>query len=162
MPDGRRIDLSLPLFAFRATHAAAKRSLRVPVGMRRPAVARQALGSVHWRRQAGQTPPVSKVFHRCPQEQAQKSPFRGDQPHSGHRMRGPDGLRLSSCPSSVSRTVVDLAEVDKRAGMVPVLCLGLVSSCLTYLLGCSTPIATRPMSIVFSRTARGIALKALA
>src|ERR1700722_18263165 len=44
MPDGRRIDLSLPLFAFRATHAAAKRSLRVPVGMRRPAVARQALG----------------------------------------------------------------------------------------------------------------------
>jgi len=66
--------------------------------------------TVHWRRQAGQIPPVSKVFHSCPQEQDQRSSFRGDQPHCGHRMRGPDGPRLPSCSSLGLSTVVDLAE----------------------------------------------------
>jgi len=52
--------------------------------------------SVHWWRQAGQTPPVSKVFHSCPQVQDHRSALRGDQPQSGHRMRGPEGSRLLS------------------------------------------------------------------
>ena len=46
---------------------------------------------VHWWRQAGHTPLASKVFHRCPQLHDQRSSLRGDQPQSGHRMRGPDG-----------------------------------------------------------------------
>src|SRR5439155_13895507 len=38
--------------------------------------------SVHCWRQAGQTPPVSNVFHSCPQEQVQMSSLCGDQPQS--------------------------------------------------------------------------------
>jgi len=48
---------------------------------------------VHWCRHAGHTPPVSNVFHICPQLQDQRSSFRGDQPHRGQRMRGPEGSR---------------------------------------------------------------------
>jgi hypothetical protein len=47
--------------------------------------------SVHWCKQAGQTPPVSKMFHSCAQVQNQRSSLRGDQPQSGQRMRGLDG-----------------------------------------------------------------------
>ena len=32
-------------------------------------------------------PPVSNVFHSCPQVQHQQSSLRGDQPQSGQRMR---------------------------------------------------------------------------
>ncbi len=60
---------------------------------------------VHWWRQAGQTPPVTNVFHSCPQEQLQRSSLRGDHPHSGQRMRGPEGLFASS--SSRSKTTDD-------------------------------------------------------
>jgi hypothetical protein len=51
---------------------------------------------VHWWRQAGQTPPVSNVFHRFPQSQNQWSCLLGVQAQSGHRMRGPEGSRLLS------------------------------------------------------------------
>jgi hypothetical protein len=58
-------------------------------------------------------PPVSKVFHSCPQEQVQRSSLRGDHPHSGQRMRGPEGLFASSSSRSTttddpSRRVVDM------------------------------------------------------
>ena len=85
---------------------------------------------VHRRRQAGQTPPVSKVFHRCPQEQDQTSHFRGDQPHCGQLTCGPDGPTLSSCSSSSSRTVDDSAEAYKRERIIPVLYSALVSESL--------------------------------
>ena len=39
----------------------------------------------------GQTPPVSNVFHSLPQVQNHLSSLWGDQPHSGQRMREPDG-----------------------------------------------------------------------
>ena len=39
---------------------------------------------------------MSNVFHKWPQLQDQRSSLRGDQPQSGHRMRGPDGSRLLS------------------------------------------------------------------
>jgi hypothetical protein len=64
---------------------------------------------VHWWRQAGQTPPVSNVFHSFPQEQDHRSSLRGDQLHSGHRIRGSEGSRLFSSSSSRSRTTDDLA-----------------------------------------------------
>jgi hypothetical protein len=48
-------------------------------------------------------PPVSNVFHSCPQ-QNHLSSLRGVQPHSGHRMRGPDGSRLFSFSTSRSGT----------------------------------------------------------
>jgi hypothetical protein len=51
---------------------------------------------VHCWRHAGHTPPVSNVFHRWPQSQNQRSSLRGDQPQSGHRIRGPDGSWLLS------------------------------------------------------------------
>ena len=47
---------------------------------------------------------MSNVFHSCPQVQDQRSCLRGDQPQSGHRMRGPDGSRLFSSSSSRSKT----------------------------------------------------------
>ncbi len=63
--------------------------------------------SVHRWRHAGQTPPVSNVFHSCPQVQNHRSSLRGDQPQSGHRIRGPDGSWLFSS-SSRSKTTEDL------------------------------------------------------
>ena len=72
---------------------------------------------VHWWRHAGHTPPVSNVFHSWPQLQDQRSPLRGDQPQSGHRMRGPDGPRLFSWSASRSKTAEDLAEPSERALM---------------------------------------------
>jgi len=51
---------------------------------------------VQWRRHAGHTPPVSKVFHSWPQLQDDRSFLLGDHPQSGHRMRGPQGSRLFS------------------------------------------------------------------
>jgi hypothetical protein len=51
-------------------------------------------------------PPVSNVFHSCPQSQTQRSSLRGDQPHSGHRMRGSDGPWLFSASISRSTTVL--------------------------------------------------------
>ena len=72
------------------------------------------------------TPPVSKVFQRCPQSQAQRSSLRGDQPQSGHRMRGPEGSRLFSWSGSRSKTTDDLAASSERTHMLqPV--LGLAS-----------------------------------
>src|SRR5215813_14932765 len=70
---------------------------------------------VHWRRQEGQTPPVSKVFQIWPHEHAQRSSFRGDQPHSGHRMRGPDGSSVFSCSTSGSTTTDDCTRSSKAA-----------------------------------------------
>ena len=51
---------------------------------------------------------MSKVFHSFPQVQNHLSSLRGDQPHSGQRMRGPDGAWLFSSSSSRSRTTDDL------------------------------------------------------
>ena len=68
---------------------------------------------VHWWRQAGQTPPVSNVFHSFPQLQDHRSSLRGDQPHSGQRMRGPDGSR--SCSRSRSGTMTGLS----ATGLMP-------------------------------------------
>jgi hypothetical protein len=70
---------------------------------------------VHRRRQAGHTPPVSKVFHSCPQLQDHRSSWRGDQPQIGHRMRGPPGRWVCSCSSLGSRTTEDFTE---SAGIV--------------------------------------------
>jgi len=58
-------------------------------------------------RQAGQTPPVSNVFHEWPQEQDHWSSLRGDQPQSGHRIRGTEGSWLFSSTSSWSKTTDD-------------------------------------------------------
>jgi len=63
----------------------------------------------------GHTPPHSKVFHECPHVQNQRSSLRGDQPQSGHRMRGPDGRRLFSWSTSRSKTTDDLAEPSNSA-----------------------------------------------
>jgi len=68
--------------------------------------------SVHWCRQAGQTPPVSKVFHSSPQVQNHLSSLRGDQPQSGQRMRGGSDFtdpsrrcrKRSSCSCSALRS----------------------------------------------------------
>src|SRR5499425_2892219 len=66
--------------------------------------------SVHWCRHAGQTPPVSKVFHSLPQVQNHLSSLRGDQPHSGQRMRGgSDALGFFSSSSSRSGTMTGLS-----------------------------------------------------
>jgi hypothetical protein len=54
---------------------------------------------------------VSKVFHSCPQEQAQRSSLRGDQPQSGHRMRGPEGLSIFSSSGSRSITTDELSSL---------------------------------------------------
>jgi hypothetical protein len=77
---------------------------------------------VHWWRQAGQTPPVSNVFHSFPQEQDHRSSLRGDQPQSGQRMRGSDGLWLFSSSrfttalsaTGLMPTYYDLARVGGR------------------------------------------------
>src|SRR5207249_270865 len=60
---------------------------------------------------------VSKVFHSCPQVQDQRSSLRGEQPQSGHRMRGPDGPRPSSWSGSRSKTTDDLVRSSERAHM---------------------------------------------
>jgi hypothetical protein len=60
--------------------------------------------SVQRWRQAGQTPPVSNVFHACLQVQAHRSSLRGDHPHCGHRMRGPEGPTSFLPSRSRSRT----------------------------------------------------------
>ena len=44
---------------------------------------------IHCRMHAGQIPPVSNVFHKCPQLHAQRAFASGDQAHNGQRMRGP-------------------------------------------------------------------------
>jgi hypothetical protein len=72
---------------------------------------------VHWWRHTGQIPPVSNVFHECPQLQDQRSFLLGDQPHNGHLMRGPDGPRLFRWSGSRSRTADDLAGLCRRAHM---------------------------------------------
>src|ERR1700730_12770508 len=71
--------------------------------------------SVHWCKQTGQTPPVSKVFHPLPQVQNHLSSLRGDQPQSGQRMRGSEVPVLFS--SSRSRTV-ELAGSSETALML--------------------------------------------
>src|ERR1700756_5377867 len=68
--------------------------------------------SVHWCRQTGQTPPVSKVFHSFPHSQNHLSSLRGDHPHSGQRMRGgsdsPGFFSSSSSRSNTSDFVVSV------------------------------------------------------
>ena len=58
-------------------------------------------------------PPVSNVFHSCPQSQDHRSSLWGDQPQSGQRMRGSDGSRFFSLSSSRSKTTDDLATTFK-------------------------------------------------
>src|SRR5208337_1068206 len=53
----------------------------------------------------GRRPRYREVFHSCPQVQSHRSSLRGDQPHRGQRMRGPDGSRLFSFSSSRSKTM---------------------------------------------------------
>ena len=57
---------------------------------------------------------MSNVFHSLPQVQNHLSSLRGDQPHSGQRMRGSDGSRLFSASSSRSNTTDDLKISFKR------------------------------------------------
>jgi hypothetical protein len=52
----------------------------------------------------GGRPPVSNVFHSCPQMQNHLSFLRGDQPQSGQRMREPEESRGLSRPGSRSMT----------------------------------------------------------
>jgi hypothetical protein len=65
---------------------------------------------VHCWRQAGHTPPVSNVFHRCPQLHDHRSSLRGDQPQSGHRIRGPDGSLPSPLSISGSKTTGEFVD----------------------------------------------------
>ena len=51
-----------------------------------------------------QTPPVSNVFHSCPQVHNHLSSLRGDQPHSGQRMRGVPGSFSPSRSRSGAKT----------------------------------------------------------
>jgi len=74
---------------------------------------------VHWWRQAEQTPPVSKVFHSLPQVQDHLSSLRGDQPHSGQRMRDPEESWLLRSSSSRSKTTEDLATLFKIVEVTP-------------------------------------------
>jgi len=80
--------------------------------------------AVHWCRQAGQTPPVSNVFHRWPQVQDRKSSFRGDQPQSGQRMRVPDGPVLSSSSRSTTTDELsfDRAHIPRYYDVVRITC----------------------------------------
>jgi len=55
------------------------------------------------------TPLRVEVFHSLPQVQDQRPSLRGDQPHSGQRMRGPDGPRPLFSVSR-STTTDDLPE----------------------------------------------------
>src|SRR5208282_1417532 len=73
--------------------------------------------SDHWCKQAGQTPPVSNVFHCFPQVQNHLSSLRGDQPQSGQRMRGSDGSLLFSSSSSRSETVDEFEMSATRLGI---------------------------------------------
>jgi hypothetical protein len=72
--------------------------------------------SVHWRRHAGQTPPVSKVFQLYPQEQPQRSDCAGVQPQRGQRMRGPETPVFSSLPGSAEGvfTGIDMRQMRRR------------------------------------------------
>ena len=55
---------------------------------------------------------MSNVFHSLPQVQNHLSSFRVDQPHSGQRMREPDGSPLLSRAGSRSSTLVLSAILD--------------------------------------------------
>jgi hypothetical protein len=55
-------------------------------------------------------PAVSKVFQECPQLQVQRSPFRGDQPHNGQRMRGPELSLVLSRARSITGAVGHIRE----------------------------------------------------
>lgn len=60
---------------------------------------------IHCRMHAGQIPPVSNVFHKCPQLHAQRAFASGDQAHNGQRMRGPATPPVASATStSASRS----------------------------------------------------------
>ena len=60
---------------------------------------------IHCRMHAGHIPPVSNVFHKCPQLHAQRAFASGDQAHNGQRMRGPAILPVASATStSASRS----------------------------------------------------------
>src|SRR5450756_279900 len=58
------------------------------------------------------------LLDRCPQVHDHRSSLRGDQPQSGHRMRGPDGSRLFSSLTSRSKTLGDFAALSERAHML--------------------------------------------
>src|SRR5438067_2320073 len=85
--------------------------------MRRPTGTREALGLSPLVKTRGTAPSVSNVFHSLPHAQDHRSFLRGDQPQSGHRMRGPDGPRLFPWSSSRSKTTDDLAGSSARAHM---------------------------------------------
>ena len=74
---------------------------------------------VHCWRQAGQTLPVSNVFHSCPQSQDHRFSLRRVQSQSGQRMRGLEGSRLFSGSSSRSKTTDDLATSFKTVEVTP-------------------------------------------
>jgi hypothetical protein len=67
--------------------------------------------SVHWCMHAGQTPPVSKVFQALPHLQDHWSSLRGDQPQSGHRMRGPEVSPLLSSAESMTGAVGHIKDI---------------------------------------------------
>lgn len=82
-------------------------SLRIPVRMRRPASAREALGLSPLMEARWANAPCVESVHSLPHVQNHLSSFRGDQPQSGHRMCGPDGSR--TFPSSCSGSMVGVS-----------------------------------------------------
>src|SRR5947207_13131831 len=78
--------------------------------MRRPTGTREALGLSPLVKTRGTAPSVSNVFHSLPHAQDHRSFLRGDQPQSGHRMRGPDGSRFFSRSGSRSKTTDESSE----------------------------------------------------
>src|ERR1022692_4366810 len=94
--------------------------------MTRPPTAREALGCSPLVKAGGaNTPRVSNVFQRWPQVQDHTSSWRGDQPQSGHRMRGPEGSTLFSRSRSRSATT-DWS--SKRAHILAFLGLALIAA----------------------------------
>jgi len=91
--------------------------LRVPIGVRRTSTARKAPGfsplvPAGWADASG--------LERVPLIAAGARPLalRGDQPHGGQRMRGPDGSRLLSCPRSRSGIMTGLFDMGGMPAIV--------------------------------------------
>ena len=84
--------------------------MRIPTGMRRPAATGQALG---FRLLVEARGADASCVERVPLVSAGAKPFvslRGDQPHSGHRMRGgSDVPGFFSCSRSRSGTMTGLS-----------------------------------------------------
>ena len=76
---------------------------------------------------------MSNVFHSCPQVQNHLSSLRGDQPHSGQRLRGgSDVPGFFSCSRSRCGTVTGLSATGLMLAIMT-----------TFLCGCVVGMETR-------------------